>query len=220
MAVTFDNSAEAASLSVNLTIGGGTNRLLLAYCSAHQTDGGSITGCTFNGVAMTAVSTQTETGGSVKYESRMYYMLEASLPSAGTYTCTFTYSVSPAGNTIGVASFENVKQQAYEASNKTTGNNSSSTLSITSITNNALIFDGLMKARTGAITPHASQTQTTDISSGSWEAGATSYKIYATAGATSMIESWSDSRDYHHWISVWEEAALAVTFIPHVINII
>jgi len=220
MAIAFDNSAGAASLSTNFTIGGGTNRLLLAFCTAHATGGGNITGCTYNGTSMTAVSTQTETGGSVKYEARMFYLLESSLPAAGTYSCEFSYSASDTGRTIGVASFTGVKQQPYEASNKTTGSNSASTLSITTITDNALIFDGLLKNRNGAITPDGAQTQTSDVASGTFEAGATSYKIYATAEATSMIESWSGSYDFHHWATAWEKAVDAITFVPMCLNII
>lgn len=124
MAWARDASASAAAASVNHTIGGGSDRLVCIGAfsqgaAPRLTDSVVVS---YNGVAATGVATTTVQGG---MRTRMYYLLDANLPSAGTYSVAADTTFSNPG--IGAISFTGVDQSAPLSSgalNATTAGNS------------------------------------------------------------------------------------------------
>jgi len=161
-----------------------------ATISALTYDGGDITG--------NLIDTQTNDDGSEYDAVAMYYILDATLADTSK-NIVVTMNEAVTGISIGWIVYYNVKQQAPEASAKASGSNATPSVSVTSITNGALVTDVVLNRdstkanvatgdNTGAEVWTASAGQTTT----------TSAIIDAVAGGNTM--SWligaSDSRTW------------------------
>ncbi len=150
----FDNSATAgngtgaSSLTFNMTIGslGGTG-LIVVIAEGETIAGGSsnqdITGITFNGISMTLV-TQDKNTAAHSCSVAMYKLTGTNIPGAGTYSVVVSYTnASNASQAAVCMSFKGVKNQAAEANNHINANGTTSfSVSLTTLTNNALVIAG------------------------------------------------------------------------------
>lgn len=191
--VTFDAGSSAdsantavASLPFNHTIGGGSNRLLLVSVETFST---AISGVTYNGVAMTNLSTLScvsEPDGD-PCRLTVWYLKESSLPAAGTYSIVVTPAAS-AKVVAGSASFYNVDQAIPFG---TSANFSMPigyvSTSVTTTSTHQMVYDtGAGQDTTAA--PNASQTTIWNRKATSnLQAGAS----YRQATGSSMTMSWA-----------------------------
>jgi hypothetical protein len=148
-AVSTGSKSGGLTLNFNHTIGSGSNRLLVVGISTrgnNRTDA-TPTSVTYNGVAMTKAGDYWADAIDTSFAvlTTIYYMLESSLPSTGSYQVSI---VTPNNNQAIIAeavSLANVKQQTPEASgtSRFTGSTTFSELSLTTLTDNAWITDHL-----------------------------------------------------------------------------
>jgi len=218
-AIAFDGTAKGSSASDNIysyshTIGSGSNRILIVGTSSEDngTEAATIpTGVTYNGVSMIKVTNSDVTVGSGPYNgSALWYLLEASLPSTGSYTVEVTHSEAQDGPSSGSMSFTGAKQEAPEQA--TTGSavsGSGKTTSITTQSANAMIVDvtSINNANTGTA-DESGQTERWDEQVAT-AAGMGSHRITTTAGSYNMTWTYSggNTRITHSLISLAEVAA-------------
>ena len=192
--ISFDSvssgTTTATTLTFSHTIGGGVDRLLVLSVAVEGATpaNAEITGSpTFNGVALTKAIDRV-TGTSFGMNVELWYMLDANLPAAGTYTVSITASSSDEISG-GVVSVSGAEQQPPEA----TGSNAdeqtgSSTIqtTVTTTTTNAWLFDGVGSGEAvSEFTPDAGQTERWDQVAAS-SRGAGSTKIKPVPGLVSM----------------------------------
>lgn len=119
----------------------------------------------------------------------VWYMLEASLPAAGSYTVTVTTTGTTDNRIGGSYSIADMKQGGPEATNTQTSNTGPATMNtaVTTLTDEALVFDAIGSGAlgTGFVTNQTGQSEFYDTSVGS-STGAGSTKTVATAGSTTM----------------------------------
>jgi hypothetical protein len=142
-------------VTIPLTIGGGANRAVIVGGGIPA--GVNVTGATFNGVSVTAVPNP----ASGTHEARLFLMLEASLPGAGTYDVVITVSGALNSSTplIGhAACFTGLAQVAAESSFwESYGSVSSISDNVTPTTDGALIVALLNVLDPRTITPTGGQ---------------------------------------------------------------
>ena len=103
----YDNATGSNTASFSHTIGGGSDRILLYSFSSETAAKGDVTNVTYNGVALT-YSTYTVAAGEARVE--FWYMLEAALPAAGTYTVAATIAGTGTTFAHGASSWTGVHQ--------------------------------------------------------------------------------------------------------------
>jgi len=173
-AVSSDNDS-----SWSHTLGSGNNRIVVVGVGSEN--GGSFTGVTFDGVAMTlAPGSERGIDGNI---TAIFYMLEADLPSAGSYSVVVT--TASGGNICGGAvSLENVIQAPPEAvATAAIESNDSDYLScdITTLTNGAWVIDVIDSGNSISFTADSPQVERFDeMASSSAAAGST--RLVPTAG--------------------------------------
>jgi len=212
MAITHDATSSATSASgsftYNHTLGSGANRLVV-ICVALNGSAGSLT-VTYNGEA--PILTVTETISTLRIFQG--YILESSLPAAGTYVVSVAYtgSITGTGNSSGCSSFAGVKQQGPEATESNTSGVSAGSISvnITTLTANAWLIDALGVADSGGVvtahTPGAGQVERIDWSTATIDGGIAT-KAVAAAGATTDSWTWSaNSLPSALLVTSWAEA--------------
>jgi hypothetical protein len=207
--IVFDNVTTNVGsgnpLTFTHTIGGGTNRLLVVGISAECDVSVSVSSVTYNGQGLTKAASAVADTSTVGV-AELWYLLEADLPSAGTYTVAVNTS-GYAVKSVGAVSFEGVAQQAPEATNTSTnvGPNSIST-SITTLTDGAWVVDVVVDGNASAFTPDGGQTEQYDEVASS-STGAASTKEMATAGATSMGWSAGSANRLAHVVAAFAPAS-------------
>jgi hypothetical protein len=134
----------------------------------------------------------------------IWYMLEANLPSAGTYNVSVTLGGSSTNVIIAATSVAGAKQQAPESTrSKDCSGASSCQRFIATLSDNAWIFDIMGVSSSTSLTPDISQTERWDRS---LAAGST--KLQEVAGSTPMVWSFGGTM---------AQAAIAVVaFAPHI----
>ena len=182
----FDNATGSNTASFSHTIGGGSDRILL-YSFASETAGtGDVTNVTYNGVALT-YSTYTATARESRVE--FWYMLEAALPAAGTYTVTATIAGTGTSFVHGASSWEGVHQTTPFGTIVTnTGSTSTPTVTVNSATDE-FVHDFVAVKDASSLTVNVSQDQrwnllaagTADVHGGG----------SSEAGDTNVVMSWS-----------------------------
>lgn len=138
MAVTFDAQSTGYNTSVSsLTVShtcSGSNRILTVSCLFDQTV--SITGITYNGVAMTNILTAQNVV--LLQKLGLYYLVA---PSTGANNIVVSLSGSAASVSVSNASYTGVKQSsAIDSSNSTTGSSASPSVSTTTTVNNSQVI--------------------------------------------------------------------------------
>lgn len=203
-------------LTFGHTIGGGASRLLVVGAILEGT-GLSVSGATYNGVGMVQVD-QDSNGTTAKTTAALFRMDDSALPAAGTYNIVITVTGGTLDGAVGqllgaATSVTNAAQGAPEASNKSNSGAGSTTHStgLTVLTNGAWVFDVITGNNPGTWAPDAGQTERTDQSTalGGGNSGATSTKLVATAGATTV--GWTASTSMArraHVLAAWAPAVL------------
>ena len=181
-AVASDNTT-SSPLTFSHTIGGGSNRLLVVLIGIEAPLGNTtINDVTYDSVSMTS-AVQNLTGTSFHMRTAVYYILDADLPSAGTYTVSITASLAQ-NIQAGVISITGAAQQAPEATaNSGDGQSGDDWIEtqITTLTDGAWIFDVVGSGSAVTFTPNSGQTERFDVTGpSSGTAGGT--KEVATAG--------------------------------------
>lgn len=161
-------STTSDSLSFSHTLGGNTYRILVVLVTTRgNTLSDTAVSCTFNSVSMTQGATA-YSGTSFNVRSTIFYLLDASLPSAGSYTVEVTTPTgSPQVITAVAFSIRGAKQQAPEATY--TGGADASIQNVdhrvTTVTANALSIDSFCGDGSGSAVPGTGQTERADFGS-------------------------------------------------------
>lgn len=126
--VKYDNatvtSSAANPFSFSHVIGNGINRLLTVGVAIETTAAVTVTGITYNGVAMSEVGTVTALSSGGYMIVYLFQMLENNLPGGGSYTVTVTLSTAAtSGAVAGAISLWNVDQRGYSNVITNTGYN-------------------------------------------------------------------------------------------------
>lgn len=192
-----DASGYTASLTVSITVSDVENRLMIGACKS-----GTASSVTFNGDSFTFL----ETG-------KTFYLLN---PDVGTHDVVFTRSGTEGFN-CGVSVFNGVKQQAPEASAYDDTTSSSPSVSITTLTDNALIVD-LINIANGPTTYTPQTGSTQGFLEPDYGRLGSAYKILSTAGLTTMGWTLNQSVTSPLWAYAFEEAGTASTWKPKIIG--
>lgn len=191
--------ASSTAKTVSLALGGEASRIVIA-CTVNTGASGYSPTPTFNGTTMTLAHSHNYLGS---YYAYIYYLLEASLPSAGTYT----FSADPAGSPRGglwCMYIYGAKQQAPEATAQGSGTSNNFSTNITTASNGAWVIDALLSAdQSTGWTPSAGQTERADFLDSTSTSQFGSTKFVSSAGATSLGWSGTISRDYVHVLTSW-----------------
>jgi hypothetical protein len=145
-AVTFDakataNTGSSSSFPTVFTVGNNSNRILLVACACSSAQ--TITGVTYNGVAMTALLSNT--GNDSAYTYSLYYLLA---PATGANNVIVNTSAATA-ILVNISSYYNVEQVAPSLTANASGsNNSAVTGSLAPSTSRAFIFSMFSTSRT------------------------------------------------------------------------
>ena len=195
MAIAFDAQAavQESDNSVTLahTLGSGSNRIVLLLITGTGPDNASITlsTVTYNGVAATQLTNVRNNIGTW-YLYAVYYVLESSLPAAGTYNAVVTGGSGQYTMDVAVISLSGANQGAPTAASNSAGGVNTISTNIVTTADDSWVVDNLYAyygigdgANVGA--GQTSRTVTEDF-----EVHRTSTKPVATAGTTSM--SWTN----------------------------
>ena len=210
-----DNSI-SSSLAWSHTIGDQDNRIVFASILGedNNTINIDITGVTFNSVAMTELDSQT-VDSSFDLEHDIWYMLDASLPAAGTYTIEVTYAGITDSNGAIAMTIYDAEQQAAEAKASTQNavSPASATTTVTLVTDVPLIIDAL--AEGGGTRDWQPDDIVEHIKRAGLSAGGSIDMVMGTLQATTTKDyslSWlvaPGTNRLNHTVTAWEPARLA-----------
>lgn len=200
MAITYDTSNNSSGTNVSsstitgfaLGQGSGNDRIVVVFLSAEDAISGNtdVSSCTFNGTSMTALSAS-KVGTTTLCNVESYYILDTDLPSgSGSYDIVGNFGGTCDGVIIQAISIYGAYQGLPEdsGSNADASSPTSLSASVTTITDNAWILDGIAEGTSITATPGSGQTERQDVSVGT-QAAQCSTKPVATAG--SETTSWS-----------------------------
>lgn len=197
-----------ASVTVSHTVTG--SNLMLIGCSGmehlgHGSD--SVSGATWNGVAMSAVDQTIFSGGHDVVSQ--WYLIN---PDTGTHDLVFSFStpdIEEGAAGIGT-SLTGVSQAAPEAQNKANGTGTAITVSVITVAANAWLID-CVEGVGGAVvlTVNAAQTQLANVpNTGNMTSAVSSQGPIATPGSTAMAWTAASSED---WATIASSYAPATT---------
>jgi hypothetical protein len=198
--IVFDNTSSTlvstnSSISFSHTIGFGEDRILIVGAAGEDNTAADmvITGVTYNGAAMTPVSgSQAVAGTTTLQKSELYYMLEADLPPAGTYTVVVSYAGAMDQASGGAISLLHAAQEPPEAvAAKNNSGQTSISTSITTETDNAWVVDVIGSGNTGTFAAATSGMQRRWSTSDYTSAAAGSTTPVPVAGPVTI--SWTNS---------------------------
>ncbi|MBD3346717.1 MAG: PKD domain-containing protein [Chitinivibrionales bacterium] len=131
----------------NHTIGNGVNRLLVFSISGAQWDNNNTNAARIDSIKFNnkkAIYAASSYYGTNSLCSQIWYMLEDSLPAAGTYRCSVFFKGEFDPGSAGAISFFGAAQQAPEAEDSTTLTSGTNILTdVTTITDGAWLVDAL-----------------------------------------------------------------------------
>lgn len=166
-----------------------TRVLVIGVSMLSAADTTTVTGITYNGVAMTQVRRDRNS----LMASELWYLID---PARGTNTVTVTLS-GLVDSAAGAVSFIGVDQATpIDANNGATGSGDPATVAVTSITDNAYAMDTVVSSDT-AITVGASQTQKWNLSCTLGTGAGSTEGPQVSAGAITM--SWTDVGVANSW---------------------
>lgn len=181
-------TGSVTSLTIPLTVASGSNRMLTVI--ATNPTGGAATSATFNGTAMTLVTTGS-TG--------MYYsVFQLAAPTVTTADVVVTWSVSSSNVTAGCVVTQNTSQSISTVYATNTATSASASVSITPTSNYNLILGAV----TSLAATHTQASTQTEIFNFLSTAGTTRFSesrrnaiSYTTLGCT----VYDDINDDHYW---------------------
>lgn len=181
------DDSNVSTISGSFTISGGARRKLIVFIAFTGTAAPGTMAPTYNGVALTKVAGASGQGLNSNYSGVWtYYLDEASLPAAGSYTLS--------SGTISNGPFSRLRMYAVEVTDAATGapeaaalntwtaNATNITQSITTVSNGALVLSCGAGNATATLTYGAGQTEVQSHQSVSLTTGVTQ-EVVATAGA-------------------------------------
>jgi hypothetical protein len=193
----FGNTASGSNATGNITFAhniptGNNYRILIVGVAIEDTSGtprATVSGITYNGVAMTYLNAITTSDSNGRTE--IWYMLNSSLPASGSYNIIVSFANGPHNGAVAMsASLTNVKQEAPgSVTNSNTGSGTIST-NITTTEDYSWLIDAVQNGTNTAFTPGTGQTERLDLGVGSMR-GAMSTKPTTLKGLQTM--SWTNS---------------------------
>jgi len=179
-------NVSSGNLTANCTVGSGANRMLLVFGAGSFTGADTVTGITYNGVAMTRAAAQSGVAGSAR-TAYLYYLLA---PASGTNSVV----VSQTGGDnllFGCADYTGAKQSAQPDSSATvlSGSPTTSTLATTVVAANSWVVTvgtGLNAVPT--VTGGTNTRRTSDAGFNTWVFGDSN--AAEAAGSYSMTVNW------------------------------
>ena len=212
--ISFDDysttsSSWQTSTSFSHTIGSGSNRLLVVGVSIeHNASGPTVSSITYNGQPLTKIDSR---GITTDYYGRaeLWYSLEASLPSAGTYNIVVNTPTAPEELIAGAVSWDGLAQQAPEAKGESSaGSQDTISTSITTLTDGALLVDAVHSGMEYGFTPDSGQTERYDVTGGAVTSRlAASTKEVAVAGSTTMGWTMTGANRMAHEVAAFARAS-------------
>lgn len=205
------SSTTSDSLNFNHTLGGNTYRILIVCVTTRgNTTADTAVSCSFNSVAMTQGATATS-GTSFNVRSTIFYLLDSSLPAAGTYAVDVTTPTgSPQVITAVAFSIRGAMQQSPEASYANGADASIQYVDhrVTTVTNNALTIDSFCGDGSGSAVPGTGQTERADF-------GSTNNLHLVSTRETGLAgESWPSMWSISSSQNRWSHAILAFEQAP------
>ena len=203
MAITYD--AGSSNFSGGYTAGPtskswshtctGTNLILwLAVGIWRDVAGtGSVTSCTYDGVALTKY-VEREAAGSTMYTA-LYYLIA---PATGAKTLAVTVTGATDAIKFVASSYSGVVQTSFlDANAYGDGYGTTATATVTTVADNSELVSSILHFGTGAITKGASQTEIAK-DNGNSTAGGSSYQTTpkTPAGSTALTWTWTGSGDW------------------------
>lgn len=195
MAIAFDAQAASQdsdnSITLAHTIGSGSDRIVLLMITGTGPTNASITlsTVTYNGVAATALVNQRNNAGTF-YLLAIYYVLESSLPAAGTYNAVATGGSGQYTIDLAVISLTGAFQGAPTSATNSAGGVNTISTNITTTENDSWVADNLYAYYGIGEGADEGAGQTARTFTESFEVHTTSTKDVAVAGLTSM--SWTN----------------------------
>lgn len=201
-AVTFDAASDSTDqtsttgFTWNHTVGSGTDRILIVGVSSKDTTDADrvVSGVTFNGVAMTNIRTDDNTGDNVTSDA--WYMVA---PPVGTYAVAVSFAGTVSNAIAGAVSFTGVDQSnpIDAQTGGSTSNSSTVSTSIVTTTASTIVMDVFSNSNDSSITPDASQTQRWMDGFPATFGGGASTEAAASAGSVAM--DWSGGSSFTDW---------------------
>ena len=178
----------------NHTIGGENNRLLVVGITVYDTTAAAdtaITGVTYGGQALMQAAADINPTGPPFVRTELWYILEADLPAAGSHAIVVNYAGANDDRIVTATSVYNARQTApvpeATASSSADSGASPYTTGITTLTDNAWVFDEIGTGASTSFTPDAAQLERCDtMGFAGLASGAMSTKEVGAAGATTM----------------------------------
>jgi hypothetical protein len=195
----------SSTLSWTHTLGSGASRAVVievgfADSVASPDANAVVSSVLFNGVYATPIPNSLIFGGtSGMVQTQLFYLTEAELPPAGTYTVQVNLVGAIGGFQAGAISLIGVNQGPPEAvvtHRDTTGADLIST-AITTLTNNAWVIDIVEDNNLATLTANSGQTLAWSQSSTGIGTGGSSYEAVPTAGTVTLGWAGSASRLAH-----------------------
>ncbi len=207
----------ATPLTFSHTIGSGSNRLLVVSIASEGWAAGSydVTAVTYDTISLTKAVENT-VGSSAFMNTEIWYLLDADLPSAGTYTVSVAVSGTPQEINAGAVSVTGAAQRAPEAIAASDDNENgagSIQTGITTLTDGAWVFDCVGSGNNITFTPDAGQTEFYEQGV-STSGGAGSYEEKSTAGLET--QGWTadaTSNRLSHVLAAFAPAAIELDSI-------
>lgn len=203
-------SGSVTTLSWSHVLGSGSNRAVVVGVALEDTNSADLTATVrFNNVVMTAIGSPVTVGSGTLLRAQLYYLLESSLPAAGTYTVSVSFAGSVNGVTVGAISLTGVAQQSPEATaSNSSGSASSISTNINVVTAGAWVVDVVGSgASTVTLSSSASGMVQRYSLQGYGAAGAGSTKPTTAAGATTMSWSATTSSQVVHALAAFAPAS-------------
>lgn len=195
MALTVDatstgNQAAASPLNISHTVITSQSNLLLIVGVGIDATSASVTGVTYNSVAMTKI--KQATNGS--RDATLWGLIK---PSTGTNTISISYSTGANIEAYGISFYGADQVTGWGATNSATGNSQTISVDVTTTRNNSYVVDSVLTAF-NAITVGGSQTQIANIPQNGWEYGGSRTTNVITQTATQTM-SWSIAVSAQTW---------------------
>lgn len=198
-------TGSTATLSWQHTLGAGASRMVVieigsADSAASPDANAVVSSVLFNGVYATPIPNSLIYGGtSGMVQTQLFYLTEAELPPAGTYTMQVNLVGAIGGFQAGAISLIGVNQGPPEAvvTHRDTSGADLISTSITTLTNNAWVIDVVEDNNLATMTANGGQTKSWSQSSTAIGTGGSSTEAVPTAGLVTLGWAGSASRLAH-----------------------
>lgn len=196
---TFGNSS--AAKTVSLSLGTENNRILIAFVTI--INDATVSSITFNGVAMSTAKFQSNAeAAATRKNAGIYYLLNASLPSSGTYNLSVTPSKACYGGIACFYIYDAAQEAPTTSGNSTTSSVSNWTNSIVTTKDDCFIVD-VNSINDRTFTPTSPQIEEFDFLDGTTAGQAISRKTSSSAGSINMGQTTSASTPYAQAIAAF-----------------